>query len=265
MMDPIPFMNNTSSTYDFSIWARIRLALSEIPILRSLYYRLLLVAWPSFCEGGMATMHSGAFLKEPKYKAAYEAALRHQKIMDFHWRVHTVMWAATQALRHPGDFVECGVNRGFLSRAVIDYVNFGQQKERIFYLFDTFNGPVAALLSEDDHAARRNVYSECFEFVKNAFSDVPNIRIVRGAVPNSLSTVSISRVAYLSLDMNCAMPEYAALTHFWPKMVSGGIVVFDDYEFIGFENQRIAADRFAESVGVKILTLPTSQGILIKP
>lgn len=264
-MDTVPSMNDISGTYDFSIWARMRSALSEFPILRSFFYRLRLIARPSSWEGGMATLHSGAFLKEPKHKTAYEAALRHQNIMDFHWRVHTVTWAATQALRQPGDFVECGVNRGFLSRAVIDYVDFGQQHERTFYLFDTFNGPVAALLSEDDHAARRNVYSECFDFVKSAFSDVPNVRIVRGAVPGSLSTVSISRVAYLSVDMNCAMPETAALIYFWPKLVSGGIVVLDDYAFTGFESQRIAADRFAESVGVKVLTLATGQGILVRP
>ncbi len=52
---------------------------------------------------------------------------------------------------------------------------------------------------------------------------------MRGKVPESLATVEIERVAYLSLDMNIAYPEIEALKHFWPKLVPGAIVVLDDY------------------------------------
>lgn len=264
-MDSVPSTNETSGTYKFPFWAKMRSALSEIPILRSLYWKLSLITHPSFCEDGMATMHGVEFMKDPKYMAAYKAALRHQNHTEYHWRIHTILWSASQALKHNGDFVECGVNRGFMSRAVIDYIDFGKQTKRTFYLFDTFNGPVSSLISKDDLAAHRNTYNECFEFVKNVFKDVPNVRIVRGAVPNSLSTVNISKVSYLSIDMNCAIPEAAALAHFWPKLVSGGIIILDDYAFVGYESQRIMADSFAQSVGVKVLTLPTGQGMLVKP
>ena len=72
-------------------------------------------------------------------------------------------------------------------------------------------------------------------------------------------------VASLSIDMNCAGPEEEALRHFWPKLESGGIVVLDDYGFSGHESQKHTADRFAASVGVKILSVPTGQGLLLKP
>lgn len=44
-----------------------------------------------------------------------------------------------------GDFVECGVNRGGLSRAVMHYVDF-ERLDKQFWLLDTFEGPVDRLI-----------------------------------------------------------------------------------------------------------------------
>jgi hypothetical protein len=89
--------------------------------------------------------------------------------------------------------------------------------------------------------------------------------LIRGPVPDTLSQVDIHKVAYLSIDMNCTGPEEEALRHFWPKMSPGGIVVLDDYGFSGHESQKRAADRVALSVGVQVLSLPTGQGVMVKP
>jgi hypothetical protein len=42
-------------------------------------------------------------------------------------------------------------------------------------------------------------------------------------------------------------------------------VVLDDYAFRGYERQKAAMDEFARQVGIEILTLPTGQGLIIKP
>ena len=65
--------------------------------------------------------------------------------------------------------------------------------------------------------------------------------------------------------MNIAAPERAALEHFWPKLVSGAVVVLDDYGGINRPLQRQYADEFAAEVKVPILVLPTGQGLLLKP
>lgn len=43
---------------------------------------------------------------------------------DLRWRVYTACWAAKHASVIPGDFVECGVNRGGMSLAVMEYIDF---------------------------------------------------------------------------------------------------------------------------------------------
>jgi hypothetical protein len=64
--------------------------------------------------------------------------------------------------------------------------------------------------------------------------------------------------------MNCAMPEYAAVKHFWPNMVPGAPLLLDDYAYFGFQSQKTAMDEFAKEAGIMILSLPTGQGVAIK-
>ena len=65
--------------------------------------------------------------------------------------------------------------------------------------------------------------------------------------------------------MNCAPPELAALRHFWPRLVPGGVVLMDDYAYMGFDEQGAAFDAWARETGIPILALPTGQGLIIKP
>ena len=65
--------------------------------------------------------------------------------------------------------------------------------------------------------------------------------------------------------MNNTAPEIAAAEHFWDRLVPGGIIVLDDYGWRKQINQKIAFDRFAEARNVNVLSLPTGQGLLMKP
>ena len=84
-------------------------------------------------------------------------------------------------------------------------------------------------------------------------------------MPDTLPQVDAERICYLSLDMNCAAPERAAAEFFWDRLVSGGVILSDDYGFAGFEAQRKALDGFAAERGVQVMALPTGQGLIIKP
>ena len=45
----------------------------------------------------------------------------------------------------------------------------------------------------------------------------------------------------------------------------GAPVVFDDYAWRGHEEQKAGIDVFARAQGTEVLTLPTGQGLLLKP
>lgn len=216
------------------------------------------------------------FMADPLFVAAYRAGMRSDHRLDRHspetvdihieWRIHVCCWAASHAKQLAGDFVECGTNTGIMSLAICHYIDFNSTGKR-FFLFDTYSGiPEDQIGPQEGHAREQNLaYRDCFETARRNFSPFPSAILVRGKVPQTLPSQHIDKVCYLMLDMNIAAPECAALNYFWEKMVIGGIVLFDDYGWLGYDAQKNAHDAFAASRGVKILNLPTGQGMLVKP
>lgn len=183
------------------------------------------------------------------------------------WRTYVCCWAAEHGMHLEGDFVECGVNLGGLSRAIVQYVDFNKSSKR-FYLFDTYCGLAQTHISrgEEELLAHHNsIYRDCYEEAARNFQDYPHVQLVKGTVPETLGTVSIEKVAYLSIDMNCVMPEVEALRFFWDKLSPGALVVLDDYGWEPHRIQKEGIDTVAREKGVSVLTMPTGQGLLIKP
>lgn len=221
----------------------------------------------TYNQDGLATIHNADFMNEPRFLRAYEAGRRTGSWggAEIHWRARVACWAAERAKDLEGDFVECGVNRGGLSRTVIEYVDFPKLDKR-FWLLDTFEGLSEQYISEEERAAgiREGGYEPCYEAVVETFAPF-DVRIIRGTVPDTLPQVEAGQVSYLSIDMNCVEPEIAAVEHFWPKMPSGAVALLDDYGWPHHEAQKRAFDELAARFGVPLLPLPTGQAILVKP
>jgi O-methyltransferase len=230
----------------------------------------------TYAADGFATHHNAACLLEPKFQEAYQLGansghtlLPPGQQLHVEWRVHQYIWAAWHCKQLEGDFVECGVNTGIFSLAIMKYLDWNTI-DKDFWLFDTYEGCPAGQFTQDEveigiDKVHENSYFDCFELAKRNFSPWERAKLVKGRVPESLSTVEIDKVAYIMIDMNAVVPEIAAAEYFWPKMVSGAIMCLDDYNWVHHIHQKIAFDKFAEERGVKILNLPSGQGILMKP
>ena len=189
-------------------------------------------------------------------------------VPDVRWRAHVAVWAAKQALSLEGDFVECGVFGGLLSLTICEYFKF-REAGPTFWLFDTFTGlPVEQLPESEKQAAikqNRFYTSDCFELARKNFAPYPNIRIIRGALPGTLSEPKqLKKIAYLSMDLNNASAERSTIHALWDKIVPGAVIVLDDYGFASHTTQYEMWNDFAKSKGRMVLTLPTGQGLLIK-
>src|SRR5579863_2514290 len=222
----------------------------------------------AYFQDGLLTVHNSDFRTDSKFREAYRLgkATGSWGRQDVEWRAYVCCWAAWSVRCRDGDFVECGVNRGGLSRAVMHYVDFASLDKR-FWLLDTFTGLVDELISEDERrlGILPGGYAPCYDEVAQTFAAFPRVKIVKGIVPDTLSRLTSEKICYLSLDMNNTAPEIAAAEYFWDKMVSGGVIVLDDYGWQKQINQKLAFDHFAERNAIKILSLPTGQGLIIKP
>jgi hypothetical protein len=97
------------------------------------------LAQPSYNQDGLRSIHNHDFMSDPAFVRAYQRGVQAASDYDWHWRVHVGLWAARLAARLPGDFVECGTNRGFLSSAIMTDLDWDKTGRR-FYLLDTFSG-----------------------------------------------------------------------------------------------------------------------------
>ena len=222
----------------------------------------------TYNQDGLTTVHNNGFMYEPDFIKAEQAGVATGSWSNIHWRVHIILWAVNQCKIIEGDFVECGSNKGGFAKAICQYLNFDQLDKR-FYLLDTFKGLSEFHYTESEKETGRNLllansYTDCYEDVKKTFSDYSNVIIVRGTVPETLTRVLSKKIAFLSIDMNCVLPEIAALNYFWEKLSVGGIIVLDDYAYAGYELQYEAHNNWAKEKGIKILSLPTGQGLIVK-
>ena len=138
-------------------------------------------------------------------------------------------------------------NAGYL-RAVAEYVNAGRQGD----------ADLEARLNEYFHIAG-DVLAGWF------YCPAPPTDNWYPCAVEYSDVAGIKQVCYLSLDLNCAEPEIAAIRFFWDLLVPGAPVVLDDYGSLGYVPQKLAMDAFAAEVNVPVLTLPTGQGLIIKP
>jgi O-methyltransferase len=222
----------------------------------------------TYDQDGLATQHNCDFMEDERFVRAYRRGESTGSWGDVrvHWRAHVACWAAERAKNLDGDFVECGVNKGGLAATVMEYVGF-RDLRKTFYLLDTFDGLSDKHISEEERelGLQSGRYEECFEEVSRTFAAFDNVVLIRGVVPDTLTQVNCEQVCYLSIDMNCAEPEIAAANFFWDKLVSGAVMLIDDYGWAGHSVQKRVFDDFAALNQVPILTLPTGQAVIIKP
>jgi hypothetical protein len=226
-----------------------------------------------YYRDGMRTEHNHEFSKTSGFVKAYNRGIegtKGQAKIPGPWRVHIAIWAAQNALRHEGDFVECGVYLGFVSSVVMTYVEWNKvANDRRFLLVDNFEGIVPELLTDEERRLGRSGqfgsnYRDTYHRAATNVSEFKNVELIKGSVPDVLSSVKTDRVSYLHLDMNSAAPEIAALRFFWGKLVPGAVILLDDYAFAGYEPQQHAVDELASVLGFSVASLPTGQGLIIK-
>jgi O-methyltransferase len=217
---------------------------------------------------GLATKHKHEFMRDKKFLTAFAEAEKYLLAPGMYWRTYVICWAANKGRSIEGDFVECGVFKGGFAKAVTSYTEFSNIADKKYYLFDTYTGLAEKYSSEKEKKREKDYHryeTDYFDEAKRNFESFKNVVLVKGMVPETLLSVEINKVAFLSIDMNSAIPEKHALEHFWDKLSSGAVIVLDDYGFNGYEEQRKVHEEFAKSKNCEILSLPTGQGLIFKP
>jgi hypothetical protein len=203
------------------------------------------------------------FWDDPKFKQALDATAKTPQERSLVWRLHTQCWAAGQCLAIDGDFVECGVYRGFCSEFLIHYLSLSDTDKTLF-LYDTFEGIPPQ--HRGGSPVRPGGYREqgLHEQVQARFAPHRCARVIKGVVPDVFAETCPERVSYLHLDMNSASAEVGALEALFERISAGGMIVLDDYGWQWYRAQKAAEDAFFSQRGYAVLEIPTGQGLVVK-
>jgi O-methyltransferase len=168
-----------------------------------------------------------------------------------------------------GAFVECGVWRGGSMMAVARTLLELGAADRDLYLFDTFTGmteptpedvirasgdAASDLLATHDRDARVWAVSPLEEVKANMGRiryDQARIHYVEGDVMDTLPECAPESIALLRLDTDWYRSTRHELTHLYPRLVPGGILILDDYGHWG--GARKAVDEFVTEQQVTLL------------
>jgi len=221
---------------------------------------------------------SAGFLKEARFADALNQIIgnhiydQYSGPQSVAWRLHTLAWAAKEALKLDGDFVECGTFKGDFAWMLTRCVDYPQKNKR-FFLYDSFEGLSDELVREDDYKFNPNYkdianksYREpgIYESVVNRFSSNASVTITKGFLPGTLNECCPKKISFLHMDLNSPEAERQTLEKLWDRIVEGGFIVFDDYGWVFFERQKEVEDEWAKNLQHSILELPSGQGLLIK-
>jgi O-methyltransferase len=200
-----------------------------------------------------------SFLTDEKFMNAFRSHASTNVEKGIIWRMAAVAWGARNGLRLEGDFVECACYKGITARIVCDYLDFGSYPNKRYFLYDLFeHDPSMPHHDMPEHS------ETLYAAVQERFSDLSNVTITQGRVPDSFTKALPEKIAFLHLDLNNVDAEIGALEILFDRMVPGAVIVLDDYGWLAYEAQKLAEDAWLGRRGYHVLELPTGQGLLIK-
>jgi O-methyltransferase len=170
-----------------------------------------------------------------------------------------------------GDFSETGVWRGGSCMLIAETLLALSSSSRRIFLFDTFTGHPPPDADKDvDIWGNRAIdewqrmtrdgnhgwgYVSLEEVQANlALTGYPtnNLVFVKGMVEETARYVpSMDKLALLRLDTDWHDSTRASLEYLYPRLVSGGVLVVDDYGH--YQGQRMAVDAYLKASGESIL------------
>jgi O-methyltransferase len=137
------------------------------------------------------------------------------------------LWVLSRATMHlEGLRAECGTYMGGSARLISKATD-----HKTLRVFDTFEGMPAQHVLDSNGCVAGDLGCSLDQVMANT-RDCPSITFHKGVVPDSLDVIKDEKFAFVYLDMDLYEPTLSALKFFWPRVVSGGVILLDDYGHI---------------------------------
>lgn len=185
-------------------------------------------------------------------------------------RHYTLMHLLQQANLTEGNVVELGTFHGLSAYQIASQLT-ARDTGATFSIFDSFEGlseikeeDMSTHAIDDDSLRKQFAYGE--DLVKQNLSTFTCIQFYKGWIPDRFTEVEEQQFSFVHIDVDLYEPIKDSIDFFYPKLISGGIMVFDDYGFTTqFPGAKKAVDEVLSSLKHSFfMALPSGQAFIIK-
>jgi len=151
-----------------------------------------------------------------------------------------------------GDYAELGVYKGGSSKLILNYSTTG-----LLHMFDTFSGMPQDDIYENGHK-QGHFYSNLNEVKEYINNDRAVYHV--GKFPDT--SVDNLIFKYVHIDADIYQSTVDAIKYFWPRLITGGVLIFDDLDWQSCPGVRQALyENFNDQI---IHTYVPHQGVIYK-
>ena len=135
-----------------------------------------------------------------------------------------------------------------------------------YEIYDSFQGlselgpadlaPLDAQHAPPSDAMHAGRFAASLEEVRRALAGFPGITYFPGWIPGTFDSARDKRYRFVHVDVDLYEPTLASFAYFWPRLMPGGVIVCDDYDWPG---ARRAVEEFCRDAGVAFDVTPQSQ------
>jgi len=150
---------------------------------------------------------------------------------------------------------ELGVYQGSSARIICE-----AKGNSALHLFDTFSG-MPDPGEEDDRVFMRGQFAASVSSVESVLRGYSDVHFHPGIFPRSAAGLGALRFSLVHLDVDLYSSTLAGLEFFYPRMITGGIIITHDYSTLPGVAQ--AFSDFLLKKRRAIIELPTTQAMVV--
>jgi len=164
-----------------------------------------------------------------------------------------------------GDFAECGIYKGGTAYLISLILKDNSNHQKTLHLFDTFSGMPKSANEDESHHKEGDYDDTSVDAVKEYLSDYSFVEFHPGLIPETFEAVTNKKFAFVHIDVDIYQSIQDCCKFFYERMTKGGIMIFDDYGFQGYElaTKKAVDDFFIAKPEIPI-TLRNGQCLVLK-
>jgi hypothetical protein len=157
-----------------------------------------------------------------------------------------------------GSAAEVGVYKGGSIALIAFHIS-----DKTVYGFDTFEGLPTTKNIDRHHKGDFNNVS--YKEVKGKLKAFKNIELIKGLFPQETSFfIKNKKFSLVHLDVDLYQSHLDSLEFFYPRMVKGGVIIIDDYEWHGCPGVTESTNEFFKNKPEKVQKKVQHQAFIVK-